>query len=736
MKQVFFTASGQILVEDIPPPSISPGRVLVEVTHSLVSTGTEVASSGGSGGADSIFMKVLKDPSLLTKALDYARLHGVKATVELATGTGPTAAYPLGYSAAGRVAAVADDVTTFAPGDAVAIAGAGYASHAEYDVVPANLVVKLPGGVDPRQASFATVGAIGLQGIRRAQPTIGETVLVMGLGLIGQLTCQMLMAAGCDVIGYDLRQDRVDRALASGVKAAFSADSLKSMVEHVMDVTGGIGADAVILCASTKSIEPINQAALASRKKGRVIIVGDVGMDISRANLYRKELDVLISCSYGPGRYDPDYEEKGHDYPLGYVRWTENRNMQAFLELVGKGLVRPEELITIEEPVDKAPDVYKRLASPDEGGLAAVFAYAAASRETTTGAPTTAVHVGAKSAKANKIGVAVIGAGGYARAFHLPNFEKHPDTSLVGVVTRQGIQAKRLAESHGARVAATDYRDVLGEDDLNMVVIGTRHGSHVEISVAAAQAKKHVFVEKPVAMSFDGLAQVAKAIAENGMHLTVGHNRRYSDHARALKAMRDKIAGPVQMTYTVNAGALPRGHWVLDPDDGGGRIVGEVCHFFDLLAYLAGSAPVAVSAMGIKEAGVAPRFWQSTTHAVVFADGSVGRVDYAAQGSTAYPKERVELFAGGAVGVIDDFKQTSFFGTDQPPVQTRVQDKGQKVQVDDWINFLTGKEAAPILDNEALLGTLVSLCAIQSLEEGKTVEVDIESFARNAVAHG
>ncbi len=731
MKQVFFTANGQVLVEDVPAPVVQRGQILVEVTHSLVSTGTELASSGG---GDGLVKKVLKDPLLVKRAFEFALQHGVKKTYQLATGTGPQSALPLGYSAAGRVTAIGPETAGFVVGDRVAVAGAGMACHAEYDVVPVNLAVKAPPEVPLREACFATVGAIALQGVRRAQPTLGETIVVVGLGLIGQLTVQLLLANGCRVVGVDLKEDRLTRARDAGAVAAFAPDE-RGFADRVLALTEGQGADAVIVTAAAKSSDLANQAMAACRRKGRVVIVGDVGMNLDRAPFYQKELDFLISTSYGPGRYDRRYEHDGVDYPPAYVRWTENRNMQAFLDLVAQGKVRPSEMITIEDAVDEAVSVYRRLAAPDEGGLAAVFVYEAAARDHVRPVRTTKVEL-PPAKVGGKLGVAIIGLGGYAAAYHVPNFQKHPQTDLLGVVTRQGIVAKRIAQEVGARLAATDYRDALAEAGLDAVVIATRHNSHVPLACAAALAGKHVFVEKPLALDEEGLAEVIRTVHRAGVHLTVGHNRRYSPHARALKQWRDENPGPVQMTYTINAGPLPPTHWTLDLNEGGGRLIGEACHFFDLLAFLAGSAPVSVHAVGIPETGVEAQLWQNLTIALTFADGSVGRVDYASRGNSAYPKERVELFAGNAVGVIDDFKATVFYGAAGHPLKTAAIDKGQGVQVDDWVAFLRGEPAKPILLPEALVGTLTALRAVDSLKKSESVSVDVAGFFAAASTAG
>lgn len=729
MKQVFFTASGQVMVEDVPAPVIEPGRVLVEVTHSLISTGTELASSGGDG----IFMKVLRDPGLVLKAIEFARQNGIKATYQLATGTGAQAAFSLGYCAAGRVVDVGEWASGFKVGDRVAVGGYGFANHAEYDVVPVNLAAGVPNDVPLRQACFTTVGAIALQGVRRAVPTLGETVLVIGLGLIGQLTCEILAACGCDVIGMDLRPERVERALAFGATHAF-VPSKQNPAERIYDLTSGIGADAVLVCADATSSDPVNQAMACCRKKGRVVLVGAVGMELKRDLMYPKEIDVRISTSYGPGRYDPKYELEGCDYPIGFVRWTENRNMQAFLHLLHKKQVHPDALISIEQPVEQAVEVYQRLAAGSAQDLAAVITYPAAQRDEPGQPGATSIRVAAPTKHKDKVAVGIIGAGGYASAFHIPNFAGHPGADLAAIVSSKGITAKRLAQQHGARIAGTDYREILDEGDIDSVVIATRHDTHVAMACDAAAAGKHVFVEKPIALDRDGLARVIGAVACAKVHLTVGHNRRYSPHALRLKQWRDKCGGPVQMIYTVNAGALPAGHWALDPRLGGGRIIGEACHFFDFLTFLAGADPVEIHAAAIAEPGVDCSLWQNVSCTLRFADGSLGRVDYASRGSTAFPKERVELYAGQGVGVLNDYKRTQFFGVSEKGLKTAVVEKGQREQVAQWIACLSGKPSSTLLGPEAIVGTLTALRAVQSLGRGAPVLVEAQRFFTQAAS--
>jgi predicted dehydrogenase len=731
MKVVLATSGGNVVLEEVPVPAVDAGQVLVETTHSVVSTGTEVASLRSSQQTGSPLRGALTDPGFLVRGLKFVAQSGIKAAVAVATGHAESSAYTLGYSAAGRVVDVAPGVTEFKRGDRVAIAGYGFASHAEYNGVPVNLTVPVPDGVGLREASLATIGAIAMQGIRRASPTIGETVLVVGLGLIGQLAAEIALAAGCRVIGVDLDEARAERLRRRGAALAFAPDD-GGFAERAARATGGVGVDAVVICAAGKGSQVANEAMEACRKKGRVVVVGDVGMDLKRPAMYRKEIDFLISCSYGPGRYDPDYEIAGRDYPIGYVRWTENRNLRAFLDLVAAGRVQVADLIAAEEPFAAAPEVYARLMAGGTGAIATVFRYPAADRPDVEPLPGRSIAFAVAPTERGGVVVGLIGAGAYAAAVLAPRFAEHPDVKVAGVVSRKGLSAARLARKLGAGSAGTDAAELLRRSDVGSVVIATRHGSHARFAVEAARAGKSVFVEKPVALSETDLAAVYRACVESSVPWTVGHNRRFSPHAARLREIRDAAPGPVHVVYTVNAPALPAGHWVLDPDDGGGRLVGEGCHFLDLATFLVGAPPVRVHATGIPE-GPRPELWQDFSVSVAYRDGSVARVDYAARGSSAYPKERVTLFAGGCVAEIDDFRKTTVFGRGGRSLSTRGVEKGQAQQVAAWIGFLRGRGAYDLPGDEAIVGTLLALRAVESLRTGLPVDVDVDAFRAAAL---
>ena len=730
MKIVLATGGGSVVLEDVPIPSAEAGHVLVETTHSVVSTGTEIASIQASQKNTSLIKSALTDPGFVVRGLKFVAESGIKAAYDIATATGTESGYTLGYSAAGRVVETGPDAGGYKPGDRVAVGGYGYASHAEYNRVPEKLVVPVPDAVSLQDASFTTIGAIAMQGVRRAAPTIGETVLVVGLGLIGQIAAEILMAAGCRVIGVDLSESRVRRIRDRGAALAFAPDG-GQFAAQVADATEGLGADAVVICAAAKASEIANESMNACRKKGRVVVVGDVGMDLSRVAMYRKEIDFLMSCSYGPGRYDPDYEQKGRDYPLAYVRWTENRNMRAFLDLIARGRIQVSDMATAVEPIAAAPEVYPRLAAGDARSLATVFRYPAADREDVCPIARRSIEIAKDRPAREGLAVGLIGAGGYASQMLAPAFAAQAGVRVTGVVSQRGLSAKRLAEKLGAASAGTSATELLAGAGVDSVVIATRHGSHAELAVEAARAGASVWVEKPIALTEPDLVAVYREAREAGVSLTVGHNRRFSPHAARMRELRDAAPGPVQVVYTVNSPKLPAGHWVLDPTDGGGRLVGEGCHFLDFCAFIVGAAPASVFATAIPEDADAA-LWQSFSVSVAFADGSIARVDYAAGGNASYPKERVLLFAGGRVVEIDDYRKTTVFGTSSATLSTRKVEKGQPEQIAAWTAHLRGGGSFPLLAGDAIVGTLLALRAVQSLRTGRPVDADPGAFLASA----
>jgi predicted dehydrogenase len=648
--------SGKLRVIDAPAPMASPGAALVRSRVSLISAGTEkqivdLARASLAG-------KAMARPDLVRQTLRKVKAEGVGAVARKVFAKLDTP-FPLGYSLAGEVSEAGAGAGV-AAGDRVACAGAGIANHAEYNAVPKNLMVRIPEGVDDEAASFVTVGAIALQSVRVAAPTLGERVVVTGLGLIGLLTVQLLKANGCRVLGFDPSPARVALARELGADAAVS----ESLAAAVAGFTAGHGADAVIVTASTKSNAPLNEAAEISRLKGRVVLVGMVGMTLDREPFYKRELDLRLSLSYGPGRHDPAYEIEGHDYPLAYVRWTEQRNMEAFLELVAAGRVTPDRLVTHRFPIAEAEKAYQ-LMDGDEPYLGILLTY-----PDEAGQPARAVEVRPSSARAEGDGIAFIGFGNYAKSMLLPAVRKAGGVNLRTIVTATGLSAHAGAEKYGFARAATDPEEALADPAVSTVFIATRHDSHAALAIRALQAGKHVFVEKPLALDGDELAAVIAAAEAGPGLLTVGFNRRFAPMVLEAQKALGARTGPLAMTYRVNAGAIPRDNWVHGAQ-GGGRIAGEACHFVDTLAALCGSVPVEVEAAS--PAGIA----DSVAAVLRFADGSVGTILYSSLGDPAVAKERIEIFGTGIVVEINDYSEIAISRGGRTKRRKAAQDKGQ-----------------------------------------------------------
>lgn len=663
MKQVLIRGGG-VVVEDVPAPSVGPGSVLVRVAYSCVSVGTELSSVQLSGLP--LYRRALKQPHHARRALELAREQGFKKTYDRVRGR-LAAGLPTGYSAAGTVVAVGEHVEGFAPGDRVACAGAGYANHAEFVDVPVNLVVKVPDRVELDAASTVTLGAIALQGVRRAQPTLGETIGVLGLGILGQLTVQLLRAHGARVIGADPDPSRVAQALENGMEHGVAGDFPAEAVK----LTDGFGADAVIVTASTPSDDVVSTAFRACRRKGRVVVVGDVGLRLERHDLYEKELDFLISTSYGPGRYDPVYEEQGRDYPLGYVRWTENRNMEEYVRLLAEGRVRLDNLRGRTYQVTAAPEAYEALQAAGEKPLLVVLSYPEGD-----GVPARRIGTARVEPLPGLVRVALVGAGNFAEGTHLPNLDRLRDSfQLRAVMSRAGANAKAVAARNGAAYATTDYEEVLADPEVDLVLITTRHDLHAELTLRALAAGKHVFVEKPLALAPAELTAIEDFFAgrDEPPLLVTGFNRRF---APAISRAREALAGrasPLVVDYRMNAGYLPADHWTQGPE-GGGRNLGEACHVYDLFDSLTGAEVLDVQAAAIRPQSGHWLRSDNFVATVAYADGSVCTLTYTALGHRGHPKERMEIFADGRVLSLDDYR--SLEDTGGRGWSSRTQQKG------------------------------------------------------------
>ncbi|HVG18434.1 MAG TPA: bi-domain-containing oxidoreductase [Blastocatellia bacterium] len=718
MKQVVQNfRTGELKVEELPPPALRPGGVLVRTAYSLISAGTErmVVETAQS----SLVGKARSRPDLVRQVFDTFKREGLRSTYEKVRSK-LTQMKALGYSASGVVTAVGRDVKEFKVGDRIACAGAGYASHAEVIFVPKNLCARLPDGASLESACYTTVGAIALQGIRQADTRLGEAVAVIGLGLVGQLTVQLLKAAGCQVVGVDIDKAACDLAIKSGADLVASDQS--SARAACMSLTDGRGADCVLITAGTKSNEPVELAGELARDRARVVVVGLVGMDVPRHSYYAKELDLRLSRSYGPGRYDPEYEEKGNDYPIGYVRWTERRNMEAFLRLVADGKVDTRLLTTHRFTVAQAEDAYRLILSRDGQRYCGVVLEYAATDEPVAARPLLAP---AKTASRDELGVSFIGAGNFARGVLLPIVKRSPKVRLVGVATATGISAKNASGQFGFLHSTTDYDEILGSDQSQVVFITTRHDSHARLAAEALSRGKSVFVEKPLATTEEGVREILAAVRESKGLLMVGYNRRFAPLAAEVKGRFRSRTGPMTIIYRVNAGQLPADHWTHDATEGGGRVVGEVCHFIDFIQYLTDALPARVCAEAVPQKQCAGLVDDSIAVSMSMTDGSIASIVYTASGDGSVAKEQVEIFCDRSVAGIDDFKAGHFVrGGKRTKLGGGSQDKGHAAEVGAFLEAARGRADAPISLQSLAATSLASFAIIESARGGASVAID------------
>jgi predicted dehydrogenase/threonine dehydrogenase-like Zn-dependent dehydrogenase len=714
--------TGELSVGQVPPPALRPGGVLVRTVRSLISAGTERGTV--SVGQSSLVGKARQRPDLVRQVVDNVRREGLAATMQKVR-TRLESLKPLGYSAAGVVAAVGEDVTELKVGDRVACAGAGYASHADVLFVPKNLCARLPDGVSFDDAAYTTVGAIAMQGVRQADVRLGETACVIGLGLIGQITVQLLGAAGCRVVGVDVDARAVERARASGADLALlRGDDVERRIEAF---TRGIGADAVLITASTSSQDPIELAGRVARDRAKVVVVGAVPANVPRSPYYEKELDVRMSRSYGPGRYDAEYEERGRDYPVSYVRWTEGRNMQGFLDLVASGRLDLSPLTTHRFGIDEAVRAYDVVLGKDgEQPCGILLTY--------EGEPPLAERVDrapAPAPAAGRVGIAFAGAGNFATASLLPPLKRISGVALTGVATSSGLSAKGVADKFEFAYAASGIEQILADASTTCVFVATRHNLHHDLAARALEAGRAVFVEKPLALDRDGLAEVVAAARASGRQLMVGFNRRFAPLAVELRSRFASRVGPAVVHYRVNAGFLPKSHWTQDPVEGGGRIVGEACHFVDFVQYLTGAVPIRVAASSVRSGNERETDADSVAITLTMSDGSIGSILYVALGDKRLPKERCEVFADGAAGVLDDFRTCTVYRNGREErLKGGAQDKGHAAEVAAFVEAVRAGTAAPIPLDSLVATTLASFAAVESLRTNTPVDLadDLRSF--------
>lgn len=656
MRQVLQSlAGGETILADVPAPKADRNGLLIATTRSLISAGTErmLIDFGRAGWLE----KARQQPEKVRQVIEKVRTDGLLPTLD-AVRSKLDQPLPLGYCNVGLVAGVGGDVRGFALGERVISNGL----HAELVAVARNLCARIPDSVSDDEAAFTVLGAIALQGLRLAMPTLGERFAVIGLGLIGLLAVQLLRANGCRVLGIDPDERKAELARSFGAEGV-ALNRGEDVLAVAAAFSGGTGVDGVIITAATSSNEPVRQAAKMCRKRGRIVLVGVAGLELDRADFYRNEISFQVSCSYGPGRYDPQYEEQGHDYPVGFVRWTEQRNFEAVLDMLAARRLDVRPLITHRFDFTDAPKAYELLASGSEPYLGILLQYSAADSERTSGRTVTITPPAAQAVAAAAMpAIGVIGAGNYASRVLVPALAR-TGAKLVGIASNGGVSAAHVARKFGFAEATTDAAALIASPSINAVVVATRHDTHARYVCQALAAGKHVFVEKPLALSDTEIAEIEAAWQAAGQPLLmVGFNRRFAPHIVRMKALLDGVRGPKTFTYTVNAGALPAEHWTQAASIGGGRIIGEGCHFIDLLRFLAGAPIERWQVMSLGAAGGCGVRDDKTTITLGFADGSVGTVHYFANGHASFPKERIEAFCGASILQLDNFRRMRGYG--------------------------------------------------------------------------
>lgn len=717
MKQVLqHMKNGKTVVEDVPIPALKRNSALVQTAASLVSAGTERMVV--EFAEKNLLGKAASRPDLVRQVISKARREGVITTLEAAFNK-LDQPMVLGYSSAGTIIEVSEDLKGFAPGERVACAGGNYAVHAEYGVIPRNLLVRLPDEVDFESAAFTTLGAIAMQGFRLAEAQIGETVCVIGLGLLGLLTDQIARAAGCSVFGIDVSKERVDLAKSMGFDAAIR----EGCTDLVPGFTRGHGFDHILICADTHSNDPVELAGEIARDRATVVAIGAVGFDIPRKIYYEKELEFKISRSYGPGRYDPQYEEKGLDYPLGYVRWTEGRNLESFVDLLHSGKVDVKPLITHRFPIEEAAAAYDLITGKtNQSFLGVLLTYP---QKAAAGKLERRISIPAREFQpVHDLQVGVLGAGNYAQAVFLPIMKKSANAGLAGIATSSGLSAKHAADKFGFKYSSSSEDEVLQDPAINALAILTRHNLHARQVVTALQNKKAVYCEKPLALNLEELKEIEQQIMlPDSPLLTVGFNRRFAPMALQLLDFFQGRTEPMSVHYRVNAGFLPLTHWLHDPLQGGGRIVGEGCHFIDFLTFLIGLSPVSVTAAALEDVGKYKQ--DNVVLTFKYGDGSIGTLTYLANGNKNFAKENVEVFCGGKIAVLNDFRTLEMLTeTKKKTLHSRFkQDKGHASAWAGFVNAVEHGGPAPIPYEQLISTTKASFAAVEALRTGKETAI-------------
>jgi polar amino acid transport system substrate-binding protein len=705
--------SGKLYVDEVPLPSISEGMILVENKFSLISSGTE--RSTVKVAKANLLGKAKQRPDLVAQVIQNIKKEGLAATINKVK-TKLDSLKALGYSTSGTVLASLDTKGLFKTGDRVACAGQDYASHAEIVSIPQNLAAKIPDNVSFEEAAFTTLGAIALQGIRQADPKLGEKVCVIGLGLLGQLTGQLLRANGCAVFGIDLSERLISLADEISVTKALNRND-PNLISACESFTDGRGFDYIIITAAAPTNDPVVLATEICRKKGKIIVVGAVKMDIPREPyFYKKELELKISCSYGPGRYDVDYEEGGDDYPYAYVRWTEQRNMEAFLEMVSKGLVNVKPLITYTFEIEKAEEAYDIvLGNNPMPHVGILLKYSEnhskfLSKKLTNAEPVERINVG------------FIGAGSFAQSYLIPNVKSY-GASLDVVVTTKGINSKNVADKFKFNACSSDINDILGKADINTVFIATPHSLHATQVIESLKANKNVYVEKPLAITEAELNTIIETKALYNHPLMVGFNRRFAPICEDIKREFKNSGSPLVVNIRINAGYIPKDHWIQNPSIGAGRIIGEMCHFIDLMQFFTDSEPVRVYADCIRTQNEKIKPDDNIAVILRFSDGSIGNLTYVSNGDKALPKEQIEIFGAEKAAVINDFQNGSIYYNNKRRL-LKSSGKGHKEEVNAFLKSLEVGSDSPIDFRSLCLTTLTTFKIIDSLNTGISQEIN------------
>ena len=708
MKQLIqHLETGETILQELPVPQVKYGCVLIKTTRSLVSLGTEKMLV--EFGKANYLEKARQQPEKVKQVFDKIKTDGFKPTVE-AVFRKLSEPIPLGYCNVGEVVGIDEGINEFKIGDRVASNG----THAEVVCVPKNLVALIPDNVSDDEAAFTVVGAIALQGIRLANPTLGETVAVIGLGLIGQLTVELLKANGCEIIAFDFEQSKVDLANTKGIKAFHVSEHINSS-KIALEITQNIGVDAVIITASNKSHVVISEAAKMSRKRGRIVLIGVVGLNLNRADFYEKELSFQVSCSYGPGRYDTNYEENGQDYPIGFVRWTLNRNFETVLKCISTGRIKVKDLITEIIDFQDYKQVYGNISKSKS--IASILKYREA-----IDLKQTKITIKKITANISEAVLGIIGSGNFTKATVLPVLS-NLKVSIKYLSSTSGLSGTLLAKKFNVPYSTTNNDDILNDSEVDAVIITTRHNTHARICIMALQAGKHVFVEKPLALSLEEINEISDVYQKSGKTLTVGFNRRFSPIVQAIKQNLGVSNIPINVVATINAGEMPANHWTQDMNIGGGRIIGEACHFIDLITYLSGSL---VKSVFMNSMGKNPQ--ENTDNAIIllkYQNGSTGVINYFSNGNKGYSKERIEVYSQGKTMVIDNFRKSNYYGLKSSGIAGifKSQNKGHHEQFSLFLERLKNGGVAIIPFEEIINTSRASICAVQSLKLGTWVNI-------------